>query len=296
MRKPWIRLFAACLLACVCLCSALNTMAEAVQVGEDTPAIRYASVATEQGTLNVRSKPEDGANVQDRLAKGAIVHILEDLDGWKQIAYNNGRSTGYVVERFIAEITEFPYETLKSGDSSDAIMRFKRALSRLGYLKEEDIGKRYDNAMERAVAKMQLLNGFALNPSAVTPEMQALMEWAQIVKAKSGYIDTMEDEETGLMVSVFCWDCASMRYEDDQAVKVDITYAVQAAGGVPPYTITVKKSADGGGEAYADEVSDVFSHIWNESTGTIYIYATAVDAVGNTVTACTPFRYALPMY
>lgn len=262
--------------------------AEAEQHAESA---RYAEVTTEKGTLNLRTEPKDSAKVLKRLERGSIVQILGDYGDWTEILY--GERSGYVMSKFLTEIEELPYPLITKEDTGDAVLAFKRAMHQLGYLKSEEINTRFDMAMELALTKMQLMNGVALNPEAVTPELQALVEWGKIVKAKSGYLDTATDQDSGLTVSIFCWDSAGTLYEADKSVKLKISFAAQATGGVPPYTITVKKSL-GGGEAYGDEVTSPFSHIWSPTSDCLYVYATAVDAAGNTVTACAPFRYTLP--
>lgn len=253
---------------------------------------RYAEVATTKGTLNMREEPKDNAKILYRLPRGAIVQIIDEYEEWAKVLYKN--RTGFVKVSFINEIVDLPYELITVDSRGETVYAFKRALCRLGYLKSEDINNRFDWAMEVAMTKLQLMNGLPLNPKVVTPEVQALMEWGMILKGKTGYIDTAEDEESGLTVSLFCWDTGGMLYEADKSVKLEITYAAQATGGYPPYTITVKKSVSGAGEASADEVSNPFSHIWSQTTERLYVYATVVDAAGNTVTACAPFRYNLP--
>ncbi len=262
--------------------------------GSIAGAERYARVATEKGTLNMRSEAKDKAEVLSKLPKGAIVVVLENLEEWTKVLYKS--KTGYVKAGFLDEITELPYTTITKDSDGALVLAFKKALRKLEYLKSEEVNKKFDAAMEKALMKIQLLNGVELNPGAVSPELQALMEWGMLRKGKSGYIETNEDEETGLSVSIFCWDTAGVLFEDEKTIRVEVTFAAQAMGGQPPYTVTVRKSISGGrgGEAYGDEVTSPFSHIWTESTDCIYLYATAVDAAGNTVTACTPFRYAIP--
>lgn len=268
--------------------SALSTGLE----GQSAEAVRYAEVATEKGTLNFRSAAKDDAKILDKIPRGTIVRIVEDNGEWTQIQY--GKQTGYVMTSFLKEYLEYPYSLITKEDEGEAVLAFKRILHDLDYLKSDDINKRYDNAMEAALTKLQLMNNIALDPETVTPELQALVEWGMITKGKSGYLDTATDKETGLTVSIFCWDSAGMLYEKDKSVKLDISFATQATGGQAPYTITVTKSLSGGGAQSGDVVTSPFSHIWGLDTERVYVYATATDAVGNTVTACAPFRYSMP--
>lgn len=261
--------------------------------GNAAATFRYGQVVTEKGTLNMRAEPKDGTKVLAKLSKGLIVRILQTGEEWTQVLHEG--AAGYVKNAFLQEIEELPYSVLRRDDKGEGVLAFKRALYKLEYLKSDDINSRFDQKMETALIKLQLVNGIELNPEVVTPELQAMMTWGMLEEGKSGYLGTEVDEETGLMVSVFCWDSAGTLYEDEKAVKLKVSFAAQAAGGVPPYAITVKKSISArGGAENGDEVTSPFSHLWREDTGEIYLYATVVDAAGNTVTACTPFRYTLP--
>lgn len=253
---------------------------------------RYAKVATQSGTLNMRAEAKKDAKIVKKIARGTVVTVVEDLGDWMQIDYKG--NIGYVMSSFMEAYDELPYAPITKENEGEAVMRFKETLQRLGYIKEEDVNKYFDKAMENALTKVQLMNGLALDAAVVSTEMQALVDWNMIVKGKSGYLDTATDSETGLSVSIYCWDSGGMIYADDMAVKVQITYAVQASGGQPPYAISVHKSLTGTGAAYGDEVTSPFSHIWREDTDRLYIYATVVDAAGNTVEACAPFRYVMP--
>lgn len=264
---------------------------DTMTVFQSGEAVRYAKVATKKGTLNMRKKAQDNAEIVYKLPRGTIVQITQDLDGWAQVLYK-GR-TGFVMSSYIEEYTEFPYSAITKDSDGDAIRTFKKAMYKLGYLKSEEINKRFDAAMEKALVKMQLINNVSLDPEAVSPELQALMEWGMVLKSKSGYIDTATDDESGLTVSIYCWDSDGFLYEKDKSMKLEISYGTQAMGGQPPYAITVKKSL-GGGVDYADEVTNPFSHVWSPTTECLYLYATVIDAAGNTATACAPFRYTLP--
>ena len=260
----------------------------------DVEAVRYARVATEQGTLNVRAAPKRDSDVLLRLSKGTLVCIVEDHEDWMMIQCDG--KTGFVMTRFLEEFHELPYDVITKEDWGEAVLSFKRGLHKLGYIKSDDINSRFDAVLETALLKLQLRSGVPLNPGIITPELQAMMAWGMLPKGKSGFIDTATDAESGLVVSVFCWDTAGVLYEEDRSVKLEITFAAQAAGGQPPYDITVRKSNSGrGGESNGDVVSNPFSYIWKRDSAEFFVYATAVDAAGNTVTACTPFRYAMPL-
>lgn len=290
MRKIVARLLVLCL---VCAIPAAS-MAQDAQTDPFGAEARYARVATEKGTLNMRARPEDKAKVEKKPPKGAIVHVLEyDGGEWMKILYDGAE--GYVKSKFMEEISELPYSRITKEDRGEGVLAFKKGLHKLGYIKSDDINMQFDQVLDTALIKLQLINGVEVSPD-ITPEIQALMEWGMLKKSKSGYVGTETDADTGLTVSIFCWDSDGTLYEADQAVKLKISYAVQAAGGQGPYTYSVRKSLSGGegGEAYGDEVTNPFSHIWDKSTDTVYVYVTATDAAGNTVTACAPFRYVLP--
>lgn len=300
LRMVWLAL-------CIWLCAMamLSLPAIAADTGEDhstvenethtaqsVEAIRYAKVVTGKGTLNMRADATDDAKVLKKIPNGSIVNILADQDDWTIIFYE--RQIGFVKTCFLDEVESFPFSLITSEDEGEAVLAFKRTLHKLDYLKSDDINKRFDSAMEKALIKLQLVNGVTLNPDAVTPELQQLIEWGMISKGKSGYLDTATDKDSGLTVSIFCWDTDGMLYEKDNAVKIEITFAAQATGGVPPYTVTVKKSIGASGAQHADVVTSPFSHISRQDSEYVYLYAIAVDAAGNTVTACTPFRYTMP--
>lgn len=274
------------------LCLLLGLMASlpAALAEEET---RYAEVATPKGTLNLRASAKDSAKVLKRLAKGSIVEVLQEEGDWTQVRF--GKTEGFVKASFLKVIDALPYTPITSDQKGDHVMAFKRAMHGLGYLRSDDVNQRFDPAMESALLKLQLLNDLPLTPGVVTAQAQALMAWEMLAKAKTGYVDLATDDASGLTVAIFCWDSDGTLYDDDKAVKLKISYGAQATGGTPPYDITVRKSISAsGGDVSGDLVQSPFSHIWGQTSDTLYVYATAVDADGNTVTACAPFRYTLP--
>lgn len=255
--------------------------------------IRYAEVATKQGTLNMRAEPGDTAKVIYKLPRYSIVRILGDHGDWAQVLYKS--RTGYVQTAYLAEIVAFAYNPITKDDEGETVLAFKRAMYKLNYLKEDELNRRFDAAMETALTKLQLLNNIPLDPQTVSPELQALMDWGMVLRCKSGYLNTTTDPDSGLTVSIFAWDTDGMLYEDDKSVKIEITFAAGATGGQAPYTITVRKSLSArGGEVSGDVVTSPFSQIWAQESEGLYLFATATDAAGNTVTAVTPFRYTMP--
>ncbi|MDR1262041.1 MAG: SH3 domain-containing protein [Oscillospiraceae bacterium] len=256
----------------------------------------YASVSTKSGTLNLRQKAESKSKVLAKLASGAVVRVIaiitETESQWTQVIYKD--NIGYVMTKYLKFITELPYTPLLSGEKSAEILAFKQALRRLGYIKSDDVNSKYDAPMEIALTKMQLMNKLPLNPTVVTADAQALVEWGLICKYRSGYLQSITDAASGLSASIFVWDVSGTLYDADEAVNVKLSYGAQAAGGQPPYNISVRKSLSADGAAYAEMVSDPFYQMWTKSIDRLYVYATVTDAAGHTVTVCAPYKYTLP--
>ena len=292
-----MRRFLAIWLACCLSLCAMVTFSTASLAQEYEEMLRqsaesflYAKVATQKGTLNMRAEPSDNAKVLEKLPRGSIIQVIENMEEWTHVLYKN--RSGYVKNSFLEALNDLPYTPITKESDGSAIIGFKRTIYKLGYLKSEEINQRFDKPMEKALTKLQLMNDVPLTPGLVTPELQALIEWGKVVKCKSGFLDTQVDPDTGLTVSIFCWDSGEILFEEDSSVKINVTFCAKAAGGQPPYSITVVKSL--GKISGGDEVTSPFSFIWSESFGDLYLYATVMDASGNTVTACTPFRYTMP--
>ena len=187
-----------------CLLAGLAASAPAADWVE---GFRYARVATEKGTLNMRAAPKSDADVLGKLPKGTIVRIVEDHEDWMMI-FHDGKS-GFVMTRFLEEFRDLPYSAITKEDRGEAVLAFKRGLRKLGYIKSDDVNSRFDAVLETALLKLQLRSGVPLNPGVITPELQEMMAWEMLPGAKSGFINTATDPESGLTVSVFCWDTAA---------------------------------------------------------------------------------------
>ncbi|MDR0395715.1 MAG: hypothetical protein LBH66_00260 [Oscillospiraceae bacterium] len=263
---------------------------------DPTAKTLFARVKTASGTLNLREKAENSAKILAKLASNVVVRVVAVMTEtealWTHVVYKE--NSGYVMTKYLEFITELPYEPIVSGDKGSHVMALKQAMRRLGYIKVADVNTRYDAAMETALAKLQLMNNLPLSPSVVSAETQALLEWGYISKYRSGYLTSATDETSGLTISIFVWDVSGTLYDYDEAVNVKLSYGAQALGGQPPYSISVKKSTSAGGEAYADPISNPFYHMWTKNIDRLYVYATVTDAIGNTVTACAPYKYTLP--
>jgi SH3-like domain-containing protein/peptidoglycan hydrolase-like protein with peptidoglycan-binding domain len=255
-------------------------------------SVRFAKVLVKSGTVNLRKVASDTAKVIARLPQDSRVLILDRRGEWTKASFNGKR--GYVRTMFLEDIAEIPFALLKPGDKGDAVIALKRQMRKLSYLPSSQINNRFDDAMVQALTKLQLMNGLTPTGEA-TPELQALVMWGTLVDSKSGYLSTATDAGSGLRVSIFCWDSGSRLYEEDQAVSIQLCFAAQAAGGQPPYTITVKKSLSSrDGESTGEEVTSPFPYLWKPGSAWLYLYATATDANGDSATARVRFRYALP--
>jgi uncharacterized protein YgiM (DUF1202 family) len=263
---------------------------------DPTAKTLFAKIVTTTGTLNMRQDANTKAKVLTRLASGSIVRVVaiitETESKWTHVIYKD--KNGYVMTKYLEFITELPYKPIKSGDKGDNVLAFKQAMRRLGYIKSVDVNTRYDAAMETALTKLQLMNNLPINPSVVSAETQALMDWGYLTKYRSGYLTSATDETSGLSVSIFVWDVSGTLYDYEEAVNVKLSYGAQAFGGQPPYTISVKKSTSVGAEASATPATNPFYHMWTKNSDRLYVYATVTDAIGNTVTACAPYKYTLP--
>ncbi|GHU70268.1 hypothetical protein AGMMS49992_02320 [Clostridia bacterium] len=255
-----------------------------------------ATVATTTGALNLRAEPDKSAKSLAKISDGTkvlVTNLVVDSEAeWTEISYKN--QTGYVMTKYLEIVTVLPYSPITSDQKGDEVMAFKRAMRQLGYIKSEDVNQKYDDAMEKALTKLQLMNGLILEPNVVTPKLQAMIAWGMIVKCKSGYLDTATDDESGLTVSLYVWDVSGKMYDMEEAVNVKLAYGTQAAGGFPPYTITVRKTLSSGGPENADPAPNPFNQMWRKTTERLYIYATVTDAAGRSVTACVPYKYSLP--
>ncbi|MDR1599195.1 MAG: SH3 domain-containing protein [Oscillospiraceae bacterium] len=263
---------------------------------DPTARTLYARVRTTSGTLNLREKAENKAKVLAKLASDAVVRVVavitETEAQWTQVVYKE--NNGYVMTKYLEFITELPYSPIVSGDKGEGVLAFKQAMRRLGYIKADDVNTKYDTAMETALSKLQLMNNLPLNPTFVSAETQALLDWGYIAKYRSGYLASATDETSGLSISVFVWDVSGTLYDYQEAVNVELGFGAQALGGQPPYSISVGKSMSASGAGRADPVDNPFYHMWTKTTDRLYIYATVTDAIGNTVTACAPYKYSLP--
>lgn len=268
------------------------TEEETLEADGEVPARRYALVTTKQGTLNLRKTASKNAKVTGKLPNKSTVAVLEEDGDWVKVSY--GTKTGYVLASFLADVGELPFGTLRPGDKGDEVKKLKQQLKKYGYLESKHVNDKYDAALEKALKKLQLLNGLA-HTDVADPDVQAFVFWGKVMKNKSGYSGTVTDEESGLTATIFCWDSDGMLYEEDQAVRIKISFVTQVSGGQPPYHVTVQKTVSGRADTTSgDDVTSPFSHIWKKDTAPLYLLAVVEDADGNTVTARVRFNYTLP--
>ncbi len=259
---------------------------------QDDGSLRFSEIITKSGTLNLRKKADGSSKIVAKLPNQAKVRVLEKSGDWTHVAF--GTKTGYVKTSYLSPIAEIPYETLSPGDKGDKVLALKKQMRKFGYLKSEEVNMRFDPTMEKALHKLQMINGIELSAD-ITPELQALIHWGNLRTCKSGYSGTATDKDSGLTVTIFCWDSGGKLYEEDESVKVNINFVAQAMGGTPPYTVTVSKTldADDGAES-GDTVTSPFSFVYKSDCAGVYLWAVAEDANGNKVTTKARFRYKLP--
>ena len=85
---------------------------------------KAVSVATQTGSLNVRSGPGTGYSKIASLAKGEVVILLSSSNGWSRILYH-GTKTGYVSSQYLSGSTSAQYSAV-----SLAVPSFKQTDSR----------------------------------------------------------------------------------------------------------------------------------------------------------------------
>lgn len=265
---------------------------ETEQSAGEASVRRYALVNTKKGTLNLRKTASKNGKVTGRLPNQVTVAVLAVEGDWIKVHY--GTKTGYVMASYLTEVEELPFETLQPGDKGDEVKKLKQQLKKLGYLQSKQVNDKYDAALEKALQKLQLLNGFP-QTAVADADVQAFVFWGKVMTDKSGYSGTATDEVSGLTASIFCWDSGGMLYEEDQAVRVKISFVTQVSGGQPPYDITVQKAVSSRADTTSgDDVKSPFTYVWKNETGPLYLLAIVEDADGNTVTARARFNYTLP--
>jgi uncharacterized protein YgiM (DUF1202 family) len=66
-----------------------------------------AKVVAESGsTVRMRERASSGAEVLKSIKLNEIVDVVEELDDWKKIIYNN--QTGYMMSKFLVKVTSEP--------------------------------------------------------------------------------------------------------------------------------------------------------------------------------------------
>ena len=74
---------------------------------EVLPVLYQAKVVAESGsTVRMRERASSGADVLKSIKLNEIVDVVEELDDWKKIMYNN--QTGYMMSKFLVKVTSEP--------------------------------------------------------------------------------------------------------------------------------------------------------------------------------------------
>ncbi|MCL2810425.1 MAG: SH3 domain-containing protein [Clostridia bacterium] len=238
----------------------------------------FARVTTTQGTLNMRNQAKDGARVVARLPNNALVHVHERAKTWSRVTH--GSRTGHVLTAYLVMLPELPYELLQPGDTSEEVRTLKGRMRDLGYLTRRQVNDRFDGDTEKALRKLQMLNGMP-ETGIATPEFQAFLFHSNVEKSKSGYGASNTDADSGLTISIFAWTSGYtiLGGENRGSVEVLIHYATNVSGGSEPYAVMVRS------EGLGDATRNPFRITWNPRSPTIYLNATATDEDGNSVSA-----------
>ena len=61
-------------------------------------------ISTNGGPVNVRKAPEDKARLVMTIKNGKTIEVLDHLDGWYYVKYNN--KEGYIKEQFVKVLSE----------------------------------------------------------------------------------------------------------------------------------------------------------------------------------------------
>ena len=83
--------------------------------GSEIMAEAKAIVNTENGTLNLRSKPSKTAIVLARIPKGETVDVLEASNGWARVSYKG--SKGYVAAEYLDTASEAQNDGTDEGEA-----------------------------------------------------------------------------------------------------------------------------------------------------------------------------------
>jgi len=246
--------------------------------------MRFARVNTDKGTLNMRSQAKDSARVVGKLSNNALVQVLQRGQKWSKVAYN--AKSGYVMTSYLTMLQELPYQLLQPGDSSGEVKMLKDRLKDFGYLTRKQVNEKYDDDTEKALRKLELLNGMP-ETGIATPELQAFIFHGSVAKSKSGYTASNTDKNSGLTVSIFAWTSGYtiLGGENRGSVEVIVHHVVQASGGSEPYNITVRWTNANGKGSSGEIVKNPFRFNWHPGMPPVYLAVTATDEAGNSVTA-----------
>jgi len=236
----------------------------------------FARVNTGKGTLNMRSQPKDGGRVVGRLPNNALVHVHQRGKTWSNVTHLS--KTGYVLTSYLVMLQELPYKLLQQGDVSDEVKALKDRMKDLGYLDRRQVTDRFDEATDKALRKLEMLNSMP-ETGVATPELQAFIFHGSVERSKSGYGASNTDAETGLTVAIFAWTSgyAILGGDDRGSVEVLVHYVANASGGTEPYTLTIRS------EGLGDATRNPFRITWNRQSPAVYLNATATDEDGNSV-------------
>ena len=130
-------------------------------------------------TLNVRETPSKKARVLYRIESGKKVEIIEDAgNGWA-LVYQNGKSSGYVMTKFLHAQKPGKYEITEREDNFRNVTPFSVTAIARGKNTSESVGLRV-KPNKTAKALRRLIAGDTLKVIAVGTT------WSQVVDQATG--------------------------------------------------------------------------------------------------------------
>lgn len=292
-RWPMRRFFSGLLVTLLILSQCAAAWAESAEGGQDdasesalSSALQdyvFAEVTVQKGTLNMRKQPKSTAQVITKLPNGSLVRVLESEEKWTKVFYND--KNGYVQTAYLTTVDELPYQTLQVGDKGPEVRKLKNRLIQLEYLDDKKTNDRFDEALEKAIRRLEMLNGLPQTGIA-TPELQAFIFWEKLQKNQSGATATATDEASGLTATIIGWASGYYPVKGTDKINVSIRFITNVTGGVAPYTTTVKRTYKYEESAASGAtVESPCSVTWRLGVAAIFLTLIVEDAEGNSVSA-----------
>lgn len=159
------------------ICLAVLLAAPAAASGEERMGI-VAKVTTEKGPLNLRSRAEDKAGVLTGIPNGTCVLLTEEGDGWCRVVYDGFDGyckTAYLTILRDADPSLTEYRILRRGDSGEDVLRMKKRLLELGYIRSgSELTNAYNDTAAERVRLFQRQTGMT-EDGVASQELQAYL-------------------------------------------------------------------------------------------------------------------------